>query len=358
MPIDYQAARQLLDTEFAAVENASLAGHPAVPSNEQIVEQFNPVFASATQAYREVLLGCIVAKIQDPALDVHKPYMSHGPDAYNARTLDSEVVNPFLRDRRIPSSAGAFLSTFRRSVMFIPATRNGLRDKTGYDVLLQIIDQVNDSSPQQLAAILQYTLYRFIQLRDAAVVPLARLQRISLEQYDLLVEGLLSTASGGRFPVVIVEAAFAAIRDTFGLDWTIEVQGINVADGPAGTGGDITIRSGGELLLAAEVTERPLDRNRVITTFQTKIAPHAIEDYLFFITIPVGSAVKRQSRQYFAQGHEVDFLQIRDWAHSILAAIGRRGRAAFSRVILERLEEMPAAMKVAWNEQIARITEA
>jgi len=108
------------------------------------------------------------------------------------------------------------------------------------------------------------------------------------------------------------------------------------------------------------VTERPLERNRVVATFQTKIAPHEIEDYLFFIKSPVDEDVMRQARQYFAQGHEVNFLQMRDWVRTMLATIGRPGREAFNRAILEKLEatDMPAALKVAWNEQMARLTAA
>jgi len=68
----------------------------------------------------------------------------------------------------------------------------------------------------------------------------------------------------------------------------------------------------------------------------------------------------RQARQYFAQGHEVNFLQMRDWVRTMLATIGRPGREAFNRAILEKLEatDMPAALKVAWNEQMARLTAA
>jgi len=277
------------------------------------------------------------------------------------RTLDEAVVNPFLHEKRIPASRGPFLSAFRRSVPFLPATRAGLRDKVGFDALLVIIDYINDAeTDEELLAVLRYALYRFFELRHASDVPLTKLQRISLEQYDALIEGLLATPSGGRFPVMLVEAAFTAIREAFGLEWTIEVQGINVADRPAGAGGDITIRKGESVLLAAEITERPVERDRVIATFQTKIAPQGIEDYLFFIREGVAEDVMRQARQYFAQGHEINFLNLRNWLVTILATIGTSGRAAFNHVLVEKLEaaDTPATLKVVWNELIARITTA
>lgn len=120
------------------------------------------------------------------------------------------------------------------------------------------------------------------------------------------------------------------------------------------------MKSGGALLLAAEVTERPVERDRVVATFQAKIAQQGIEDYLFFVRNQVDEDVMRQARQYFAQGHEVNFLEIQNWLKTMLSTIGRAGRDVFNRVVTERLQvaDVPTALKVAWNEQIARIVEA
>ena len=360
MAIDYQAAKSLLAKEFEAVEQAVLAGTPPTLDDASLVRHFDEVFASSTQAYREVLLGCALAKYLDSQTDVRKPYVSHGKNAFNGRTLDERVVNPFLHTRRIPSSRGPYLSTFRRSVPLTRSTREGLRDKRGYDALLAIINDVNSADGKRLLSLLRYTLLRFVVLRDAAAVQLVRLQRISLEQYSELIDGLLSTPSGGRFPVILIEAALVAISERFELAWSIEVQGINVADRPAGAGGDIMVRSSGDLVFAAEVTERSVDRDRVTATFQTKIAPNGIEDYLFFVKSGVDEDVMGPARQYFAQGHEVNFLEMKNWLQTILATIGRAGRDAFNRTIVARLEspDTPASLKVAWNECITAITSA
>lgn len=209
-----------------------------------------------------------------------------------------------------------------------------------------------------LRAFSRYLLARFIRLRSVGDVPLSRLQRISLEQYGQLIEGLLSTPSGGRFPVMLVEATFTAIKRVYNLDWTIEVQGINVADRASGVSGDITVKQQDAILLAVEITERPVDKSRIISTFQTKIAPQGIEDYIFLVRGETSEEVMRQARQYFSQGHEVNFLEIENWILSILATIGKAGRTAFNEVLLEKLNsaEIPAALKVAWNKQVELIT--
>jgi hypothetical protein len=168
----------------------------------------------------------------------------------------------------------------------------------------------------------------------------------------------LATPSGGRFPVLLILAAFQAIRDFFAVDWTVEFQGINVADAAAGASGDITLRSGERVLLAAEITERPVDRSRVVATFSTKIAPNAIEDYLFFVRFAdLDEAARTQTRQYFAQGHEVNFLEIKDWILMSLATMGTRGRTEFNQHLMELLDapDIPQSLKMAWNAQVNRL---
>lgn len=136
------------------------------------------------------------------------------------------------------------------------------------------------------------------------------------------------------------------------------MQGINVADKFSGTGADITIKHAKKILLAAEVTERNVDKTRVISTFQTKIAPQGIEDYLFLVTGQADTQVMKQARQYFSQGHEINFFEMKNWIVVILATIGSAGRAIFNEVLMEKLSaaDIPAALKVAWNNEIAKLT--
>src|SRR5487761_112634 len=360
MPINYESARELLDENLATVE-AELA-HGIAPYPPQGTEaHFDQVFRSQTQAYREVLVGCALSRIQDRHINIRLPYVNQGKQAYNARTLDERVVNPFLQTHRIPCSRGPFLNVFRRSVRFDEATRSGLRDKEGYGALLVLITFLeNTAEDAELEGFLHYLLFRFALLREAASIPLSRLHRVSLDQYDSFISGLLDIPSGGRLPVAVVLVTFQAIKEFFGLDWNIECMGINVADAASETGGDITIRQGEETLLAAEVTERPVGRSRVTATFNTKIGPHGIEEYLFFVRPGSADAeARRQAAQYFAQGHEVNFVEIKIWILMSLATMGRRGRDIFNRRLLNLVEDpkMPSSVKVGWNQQIERLIE-
>lgn len=358
MAIDYEIAREDLNTIFAQAANDLLSNvPPTIP--EHLIGAFDSIFSSATQAYREVLLGCALVRLQDKTINIRLPYKKHAPEAYNGRTLDEKAVNPFLHEYRIPCSRGPYLSAFRRGVRFEQSTESGLRDVEGYRAFLDLIGHLEKTRNEAaLRAFLRYLLYRFAKLREQADVALSRLQRMSLEQYEKLIGLLLNTPSGGRMPVVIVVAAFRSVKDCFAKDWTIEFQGINVADRPSGAGGDVTISEAGRVVFAAEITERPVDRSRVVATFNTKIAPQGIEDYLFFVPLKtLKPEARQQAQQYFAQGSDVNFLEIRTWATALLATIGKQGRELFNSHLLSLMDDadMPRQLKVAWNDHIAQL---
>ncbi len=360
MPIDYDEARTLLEDTFPQVEVILLAkSKPTV--DKDLKQPFNTIFKAVVQAYREALLGCVIARIQDKSINVRLPYVKLGKDAYNGRTLDEKVVNPFLHDKQIPCSKGPFLSLFRRSVKFDEETRKGVRDEVGYDAFLHLVLYIEETEDDdELLQFLTYLLFKFAELRESATVPLSKVQRMSLEQYEALISGLLATPSGGRFPVLLVVATLRAVKEFFGLNWDVKFQGINVADIASGGAGDITVSSAEKIVLAAEVTERIVDRSRLVSTFKTKIAPQGIEDYLFFVnSSTVDRDSRRQAHQYFSQGHEVNFLDIKTWILMCLATMGKRGRANFNGILVHLLEEsgVPSLMKVAWNDQIAKLTE-
>lgn len=326
---------------------------------ESLAEKVELLFLSQTQAYRETFLGSMIAKLEAPEVNLSLAYVNLGPDAYNGRTIDEKIVNPVLQSNRIPVSSGPYLNVFRRSVRFIAETRSGVRDKQGYDAFLSLMEAFESADSEGREKIVAFVLRRFLLLREASQVPVTKLNRVSLVQLEYLIEGLLVVPSGGLIPVVLISTAFAAMNQQFALSWEVAVQGINEADAASSAGGDITIRSGEKIVFAAEVTERPLDRERVLATFQNKIGPAAIEDYLFFVKLESASPeALNQARQYFAQGSEVNVLDLRLWLSTLLSVIGKEGRSIFNKLLTERLDkdETPRSMKMAWNRLVDGMT--
>jgi hypothetical protein len=320
------------------------------------------VFASKTQAYREALLGSVLARLQRRDADLRLPYIKHGPTGYNAREIDQSVVNPFLKRKQIPSSTNPFLSSLRRGIKFTADTAVGIRDGAAFAAFVRTIERIAAlNTDVELRAFLERLLYGFLELREAANIPIAKVQRLSIPQYNALLEGLLARRSGGLFPVLVVLATLHAVKEALSLPWEIRHQGLNEADAAAEEAGDITIRVNGKAFIVCEVTERIVNKARVVSTFTEKIAPSGIEDYIFFVNFravgPDAEAVK-QAQQYFNQGHEVTFVDIRTWVLDILVTFGKDVRRVFTAKLAGLLDtnEVPRHAKVGWNEQIQKLT--
>ncbi|MDW8290569.1 MAG: restriction endonuclease, SacI family [Armatimonadota bacterium] len=353
--LDLQRAKQLLTEQFEQAEQDYLRGVPP-PVSEGARESADTLFRTKVQSYREALLGCAIARALDPQIDISSPYTEQGDNAFSGRTLDEQVVNPFLVSKRIPCSKGPYLAVFRRKVRFVPETAKGLRDKKGYEAFLAYIQELKQADEQNALNLLRYLLYRFVELREQTAIQLVRLPRISLGQVKQLTEALLSRRSGGLLPVLLTVALLEAVSRTYQLGWKIEWQGINVSDRASGVGGDITVREGERIIMAIEVTERVIDPSRVEATFQSKISPLGIHDYLFAFTeaYPTPEA-HRIAYVLFAQGHEVGFVRVSDWIYHNLATAGAKGRGAFLESLVGLFEQAPAAVKTLWNESVQQL---
>jgi hypothetical protein len=250
---------------------------------------------------------------------------------------------------------------FRRSVELRPETASGLRDQSGYEAMMQYMDALEAADEKEAWRLVVHLLYRFLVMREAATIPLSKISRLSLEQYSALIGDLLQVPSGGLIPVLLVVAMLRTIKECYSLKWEVTFQGINVADKASGAGGDVTVREGKSVLLAIEVTERPIDKARVVTTFNTKIVEAGIQDYLFvYAHAEPGDDARQAARTYFSQGHEINFLQVTDWIVNNLGTIGAKCRAVFTQEILKLFDtpEVPAKIKVAWNDIVKKVVGA
>lgn len=358
MPIDVDDERAAGDlARLFALAEADYAAKtsPQVPA--EAFEAAAILFATSVQSYRETVLGCALARLQNDQINIREPYSNQGERAFNGRSLDESVVNPFLQEKEVPSGKGPYLAMFRRSVRFIPETGAGLRDKEGYAAMLAYLAELEATKDAtRIESLIRLLLLKFVELRDKSQVTVAKIQRLSLAQYSDLIEQLLQTKSGGLLPVLLTVAMFRTIKACHGLPWEIEWQGINVADKASGAGGDITIRRNGAIFLSVEVTERVVDGPRVVATFNTKISKNAIPDYLFLTTQPPAKDATEASGRYFAQGHEMNFLAVRAWLVNVLGTIGAACRKQFTDEFLTLLQaEAPAAIKVGWNDLVKRL---
>jgi hypothetical protein len=123
----------------------------------------------------------------------------------------------------------------------------------------------------------------------------------------------------------------------------------------------VTVREGKAVLLAIEVTERSIDKARVVSTFNTKIVEAGVQDYLFvYSQAEPGDDARQATRTYFSQGHEINFLQVTDWIMNNLGTMDAKCRAVFTQEILRLFDrpEVPAKVKVAWNDIVRKVVGA
>jgi hypothetical protein len=77
MSHDLDECRDLLLESFARVEEQFLLGSASAEEGS-FQAPCAVVFASKTQAYREVLLGCLLTRIVRPDRDIRLPYLDQG----------------------------------------------------------------------------------------------------------------------------------------------------------------------------------------------------------------------------------------------------------------------------------------
>lgn len=109
---DYDGAREALGALFADAEKAFREGKPPKIA-DAVATAINALFASNTQSLREVALGCGLVRLFDKKADLNRPYVNQGEGSYNGRTLDEDVVNPFLHDRQVPATKGNYIDDSR-----------------------------------------------------------------------------------------------------------------------------------------------------------------------------------------------------------------------------------------------------
>ena len=327
----------------------------AIELPKEIVVATKRLFTSTTQAYREALVGCAIARIVNQDIDIRLPATAGGEHAFSGRSLADFVVTPFLRDRAIPASASPYLSALRGGAKFMKGGEPRFQgDMGGFDALVAVVDYLRVLGVDEAKRYLRYLLRQFVELREAGAIALKRIAKPNLDQLSNLINGLLTVKSGGRIPALLATALFQTISECHSLGWDVEFQGINVADKASGAVGDITILKEGTIVLGVEVTERPIDQARVALTFNLKVSPSGVGDYLFITTARPEKEALEAARRYTGVGHEMNFVPLALWLIHNLSVVGPACRALFQSKIIDLLSAKgtSADLRVAWNDKM------
>jgi len=199
-PVDIDTAKALLAETFELAESDHRDGAPVtIPS--AIVAATERLFLSKTQAYRDALPSCAIARIIDPEIDIRLPATEYGENAFSGRSLAEKVVTPFLRERSVPTSAWPFLSALRGGARFMKGGEPRIQqDKDGFAAMVEIVDYLRQSDAETVKNYLRYLMRRFIELRESHNITLKRISKPNLEQLSCLIKGMLTIKSGGPHP--------------------------------------------------------------------------------------------------------------------------------------------------------------
>jgi hypothetical protein len=352
--VNNEQALGILDEVFGLAEQSFREGEtPALA--EEPAKAIARLFKSETQAYREALIGCAIAHIVDPKIDVRLPATELGIDAFSGRSLADKVVTPFMRSREVPVSTSPYLSSLRGGARFEPGGEPRIqRDQHGFLALCKAVDYLRGLDETGALHFLHHLLWRFVELRESGTIALRRIAKPNLSQLAVLISGLMELRSGGRIPSFLAIALFQTISECHKLGWEIDFQGINVADKFTGAVGDITVRKDGEVVLGVEITERTVEKDRVALVFKQKVSPGNVRDYLFISTAQPADEAVNVARNYTAVGHEMNFVQLKDWLLNNLATLGPDCRTLFQNKLADLVGslETPAELKVAWNDKM------
>lgn len=189
-----------------------------------------------------LLMSCLLAKMDNPAVDVRKPYTEiGGADSFSGRTYDEGYITAFIMEHELPCNpTTAFLTpALRNRNTTLTADLNLVgRPPRLYQTILQLLDDVHAgrvSAKDLLAETVRWLLIIRDEQRQRMETLLAGLRTVegtmplSSEAIVRLIEQHLNSRNSSRLPVLVVAAAYQAASEHLG-ERVLPLGGHNAAD--------------------------------------------------------------------------------------------------------------------------------
>lgn len=254
---------------------------------------------NANKAPIRFLMSCLLAKIDNPTVDIRKPYTEiEGEDTYSGRFYDERYVELLVHKYKLPCNpTTAYLTPAFRNLdrLLTPSLVLVGRPREVYVNALQILDLVynNKEKPENvLQEIIRFLLIikaedelRMKQLiadlkQSADVLPLAS------EEIVMLLIQHLNCKGASRLPVLIVASAYQTVKNQIG-EVNKVLQAHNAADKQTGSIGDveITLTNDDQIVTCYEMKDKRVTKTDVDIALQ-KIskAKNKIDNYIFITT--------------------------------------------------------------------------
>lgn len=270
----------------------------------------------SNRACVRLLMSCLLGKLENPAVDLRKPYTEIGShDSFSGRTLDERYLTPFINQHRLPCNpTTAFLTPTLRNVnrpLMYDVDLVG-RPRELYVKTLQLLDDVA-SERIEAEKLFVEIVRELLLMRDEK---LARMQSLlnslermedalplSSEQIVTLISQHLACKGASRLPVLIVAAAYQAVGEKLG-EFAQPLLSHNAADLQTKAVGDIEVYLRGD---DAIVTAYEMKMKRVtvedIDTAVSKIirSEYTVDNYLFITTDQIDLSVTAYALRFYEE---------------------------------------------------------
>lgn len=270
------------------------------------------------------LMACLLSKIDNPKVDIRKPYTEiGGKGTYSGRAYDEQFVEPFVIKYKLPTnSTTAFLTPAFRNIDRKLTTDLVLvgRPRQVYTNVLELLDLAHREKVNPAVALRE--IIRFLIIikseNEARMKQLLRELKhsddtlpLSSEQIVGLLQQHLSSKNSSRLPVLMIAAAYLAVKDRMG-ETVVPLQSHTAADRQTGSIGDVevTLINDEKIITCYEMKDKRVtivdieNAMRKVTTLEQRI-----DNYIFITTDVIDDGVTQYARSvYDKSGVEVAVL--------------------------------------------------
>jgi len=270
------------------------------------------------------LMACLLGKIDDPKIDIRKPYTEiAGNGTYSGRGYDEQFVEPFVIRHKLPTnSTTAFLTPAFRNIDHRLTTDLVLvgRPRQVYTNVLELLDLVEKGrieASDVLQEIMRFLLIIKVENETRMKLLLRELKHdedtlpLSSEQIVTLLQQHLSSKNASRLPVLMVAAAYLSVKDRIG-ETALPLQSHTAADRQTGSIGDVevTLVNDDQVISSYEMKDKRVtivDIENAIKKIAT--LDYKIDNYVFITTDIIEDEVNRFTTSiYDKTGVEIAIL--------------------------------------------------
>lgn len=270
------------------------------------------------------LMACLLGKLDDPKVDIRKPYTEiGGKGTFSGRAYDEQFVEPFVITHKLPTNTTtAFLTPAFRNIDRKLTTDLVLvgRPRQVYTNVLELLDLVQRAKINPADALKEIIRFLLI-IKSENETRMKQLLRelkhsedtppLSSEQIVSLLQQHLSSKNSSRLPVLMIAAAYLAVKDRVG-ETALPLQSHIAADRQTGSIGDveITLINDDQIITCYEMK----DKRVTIVDIENAIGKiakleHHIDNYVFITTDVIDDEVNQYARNVYNQsGVEIAVL--------------------------------------------------